>query len=109
MRTKGWIPVLVVVAMLAMASIALARGAPQDTNDRAIVSVAVAPDVVPVPQTTGFDVIQNVAAYSRLASVNQLSDTSGATGLSTTGDERGNVSGFNSNRSRSAPRIVLLA
>lgn len=101
MRTKGLIPVLVVMSMLVMASLTFARPPEKQTvSAQAIVSVHVAPVVASVPQTTGFDVIQNYSrAYSRFASVNEITDTSGATGLSTTGDERANV----------RPAIVLLA
>jgi hypothetical protein len=110
-RAKGLIPVLVVIAMLVFASIiAFARGAPNgQIHAQATVTVEAPVVANVVPVMNGFDVIQNVTAYSRLASVKEITDTSDATGLSTTGDERGLTSGFYLARSGPHPDTVLLA
>jgi hypothetical protein len=88
---------IVAVFVLCMASIALARGAPEKQKAftaQAIVSVHVAPTVANVPpMTTGFDVILNISpAFPRLANVNQYTDTSERGSRSTTGDERKSTS-----------------
>lgn len=91
---KKLIPVFVVVAMLAMTSIALARGAPNEKTftDQAIVSVDVSPVVANVPLMTGFDVIQNQNTAVIRAGNAQHYKTKVETGLSTTGDEYASTS-----------------
>lgn len=106
---------LAIVLMVSLASIALARGAPNENvfTDQAIVSVDVAPTVANVPVMTGFDVILNISspAFSRLANVNKTSDTSVERRQSTTVAERNSKSAATSYSARSGPNnaMVLLA
>lgn len=109
MKLLGFLLVLTMV----FASIALARGAP---NENAFTQAAVSVDAPVVanvpPMTVGYDVICNITtpAYSRFASVSQyISDISGETGLSTTVAERGFTSGRLTSRTGPQPDLVLLA
>lgn len=103
---------LVVMAFtLSLATVALARGAPTKKafTAQAAVSVDVSPIVANVPpMVVGYDVIENLPAYPRLASANQyIADTSDATRLSPTVDWRSNETGFCSERSGPLARYVL--
>lgn len=112
---KRLISMLMPIVLIAMViSFALARGAPNEQNiftDQAIVSVDVSPTVASVPpMTIGYDVICNLStpAIDRAGTAQSMTDTSEATGLSTTGDERATASGFYSARSGPQPDLVLL-
>ena len=111
---KKVLSMLMSIALVAIViSFALARGTPTQDNaftDQAIVSVDVSPTVANVPpMTVGYDVIQNLStpAYPRLASANHYTDTSEASRLSTTGDERNLQSASTSYRARSGPLVLL--
>lgn len=102
---------LAVVLMVAVASIALARGAPakQKAFSHQSVSVdAVTPIValrnVP-PMTTGYDVICNLAQAAKIVSA----DTSARSKLSATVDWRGFRTNAYLTRSGPQPALVLLA
>jgi hypothetical protein len=112
---KKLISMLMPVVLIAMTiSFASARGAPNEQNpftDQAIVSVDVSPTVANVPpMTVGYDVICNLStlAIDRAGNAQYITDTSEATGLSTTGDERNSLSASTSYRARSAPQPALV-
>lgn len=103
---------LLLVMTMVFASIALARGAP---NENAFTQAAVSVDAPAVanvpPMTVGYDVICNITtpAYSRMAIAQYTADTSVETGLSTTVAERGSTSGRLTSGTGPQPRLVLLA
>jgi len=110
---KGWIPVLVVTALMVTASIALARGAPSEKvfTDQAIVSVDPPAVAGGSPMTVGFDVTQNYStAVIRIGNAQPITvDTSTQVRQSTTVAEYGVTLGAYSARSGPSPDLVLLA
>lgn len=108
---------IVTVLCWAMASVALARGAPtKNAFTTAAVSVdAVMPTValrnVP-PMTAGYDVICNLStpAEPRVSNAVSLEAViSAKTRLSTTGDERGFTRTFHRFEARSGPNPAMVA
>ena len=91
--------VVIAAFVLALATVAMARGAPQSEQSIPFVEVIVTPSAPVVcsvpPLTVGYDVIQNLSESKTL----KPSVTTERRRQSTTGDE-------NTNRAR--PRVVLL-
>lgn len=106
-RSLGMMVVLVFV--LALTSVAFARGTPQKAfaskADAVIETIAPTPAVVPV--LTGYDVIQNITTERRdsFAQIAVSDPAYTAKRQSTTGDERLTNAMFTSQTSRSSPML----